>query len=105
LCALPDDAGVSRLSSSVFCTSLHLLNFQVKYYRDARHTTDLHFMNIDNIHKVRESFDGLHAVSRPAAPEGSAAALGWLGKVDQTGWLNHVLLILKVYFEVGTSSN
>jgi hypothetical protein len=96
---------VGRLVSSLFGTSLHLLIFQVKYYRDARHTTDLHFMNIDNIHKVRESFDGLHAVSRPGALEGSAAASGWLGKVDQTGWLNHVLLILKVHFEVGIRSN
>lgn len=78
---------------------------QVKYYRDARHTTDLHFMNIDNIHKVRESFDSLHALSRPGALEGSSAASGWLGKVDQTGWLNHVLLILKVVRTSSTKKN
>jgi len=68
---------------------------QVKYYRDSRHTAELQFMNIGNIHAVRESFETLHGLARPAALEGSASAAGWLGKVDATGWLGHVLAIVK----------
>ena len=69
---------------------------QVKYYRDGRHATDLQFMNIDNIHKVRESCDELYGLGRPGALEGSASATGFSGRVDQTGWLHQVVLILKV---------
>jgi hypothetical protein len=68
---------------------------QTKYYRDGRYSTDLRFMNIGNIHSVRESFDQLSALCQPASLEGSTASQGWYGKLENSGWLNHVQSVLR----------
>jgi len=68
---------------------------QIKYYRDGRYSTDIKYMNIGNIHAVRESFDSLSQLCQPGSLEGSTAAQGFYGKLDSTGWLSHTQSILK----------
>lgn len=68
---------------------------QTKYYRDSRYSTDLKFMNIGNIHAVRESFDSISQLVQPGSLEGSTASSGWHGKLESTGWLNHTQSILR----------
>lgn len=69
---------------------------QTKYYRDARYSTDLRFMNIGNIHACRESFEQISTLTQPGSMEGStSSSQGWHGKLDATGWLNHTQSILR----------
>jgi hypothetical protein len=52
---------------------------------------EISFCDIENIHSVRESASGLHALCRPfALQQGNAFA----GKLDSTQWLHHVYSIL-----------
>jgi hypothetical protein len=68
---------------------------QVKHYRDGTYAAELHYMNIANIHAARESIDTLQQLCRPGALENASSSVSWHGKVDSTGWLGHVLHILK----------
>lgn len=72
----------------------------VSNYRGAK----LVFMNIDNIHAIRQSFQSLTGVFEPrkGANEDSAS---FYSKVESSGWLRHVRLVLKASVELAHSAH
>ena len=60
-----------------------------KYYPG----TELSYLNIGNIHAVRESSESMHVLFQPSNLQESTASFA--GKLDATGWLGHVLYILR----------
>ncbi|KAF4320127.1 hypothetical protein BBO99_00002454 [Phytophthora kernoviae] len=66
-------------------------------YRGAK----LLFMNIENIHSVRQSLMSLAAIFEPkksASEETSSSS--FYGRIDNSGWLRHVRLVLKASTEM-----
>lgn len=59
---------------------------------------ELLFMNIGNIHAVRESWQQVMALTQPAADGDSA----WLGHLAAAGWLDHVQRILGAAARIAT---
>ncbi|OQS07272.1 alpha-1,3-mannosyltransferase [Thraustotheca clavata] len=59
-------------------------------YRGAKVT----FMNMDNIHAVRNSFQGLVSAFDPLSDD------NFLAKVESSGWLKHVRLVLRGSWEL-----
>mmetsp|Transcript_106652 Transcript_106652/g.309249 ORF Transcript_106652/g.309249 Transcript_106652/m.309249 type:complete len:873 (-) Transcript_106652:11550-14168(-) len=62
---------------------------QTKYYPG----TELTYLNIGNIHAARESCESMNVLYQPSNLQESVASFA--GKLDATGWLGHVLYILK----------
>ena len=50
------------------------------------------YLNIDNIHTMRESAIKLGAACIPYANDD----IGWYTKIDTSGWLHHIHAIIKV---------
>ncbi|KAJ0411492.1 hypothetical protein ATCC90586_008541 [Pythium insidiosum] len=67
-------------------------------YRGAK----LVFMNIDNIHAIRQSLNAMTSIFEPrrGAPDESTSLYG---KIESSGWLRHVRLVLKASAELALS--
>lgn len=70
----------------------------VSNYRGAK----LVFMNIDNIHTIRQSFQSLTGVFEPRKG-GNEDSASFYSKVESSGWLRHVRLVLKASVELAHS--
>lgn len=55
------------------------------------------FMNIENIHTMRQSFDALVSIFNAQKDTGSVSMYG---QIEASGWLRHVRLILKASLEI-----
>jgi myotubularin-related protein 1/2 len=60
-------------------------------YRGAKLT----FMNVENIHSVRQSQLALAAIFEPKKSASEDSSSSFYGRVDSSGWLRHVRLVLK----------
>lgn len=58
------------------------------------------FMNIDNIHSVRQSHLALATIFEPQKNTKEEASGSFYGRIDSSGWLRHVRLILKASVEL-----
>lgn len=67
-------------------------------YRGAK----LVFMNIDNIHTIRQSFQSLASIFEPRKG-GNEDSSSFYSKVESSGWLRHVRLVLKASAELAHS--
>ncbi|KAH7474673.1 Myotubularin-related protein 2 [Phytophthora ramorum] len=65
-------------------------------YRGAKLT----FMNIDNIHSVRQSQLALVATFEPKKSSSEDTSSSFYGRIDSSGWLRHVRLVLKASVEL-----
>lgn len=70
----------------------------VSNYRGAK----LVFLNIDNIHTIRQSFQSLTGIFEPRRG-GNEDAASFYSKVESAGWLRHVRLVLKASAELAHS--
>ncbi|OWZ21486.1 Alpha-1,3-mannosyltransferase [Phytophthora megakarya] len=60
-------------------------------YRGAKLT----FMNVENIHAVRQSQLALAAIFEPKKTASEDVSSSFYGRIDSSGWLRHVRLVLK----------
>ncbi|TMW56398.1 hypothetical protein Poli38472_006408 [Pythium oligandrum] len=69
-------------------------------YRGAK----LMFMNIDNIHTIRQSLQALTSVFEPRkGMSEESSSTSFYGKIESSGWLRHVRLVLKASCELAHS--
>ncbi|DBA04086.1 TPA: hypothetical protein N0F65_009433 [Lagenidium giganteum] len=62
------------------------------------------FMNIENIHAIRQSFQSLTAVFEPKKGFNDDST-SFYGRIENSGWLRHVRLVLKASAELALSVN
>ncbi|KAG3035881.1 Myotubularin-related protein 2 [Phytophthora cactorum] len=65
-------------------------------YRGAK----LIFMNVENIHSVRQSQLALAAIFEPKKSASEDTSSSFYGRIDSSGWLRHVRLVLKASVEL-----
>ncbi|CEG36798.1 alpha- [Plasmopara halstedii] len=65
----------------------------------------LHFMNVDNIHSVRQSQLALAALFEPKKSSKEESSSSFYGRIDSSGWLRHVRLVLKASVELAHTVN
>ncbi|KAG3120639.1 Myotubularin-related protein 2 [Phytophthora idaei] len=65
-------------------------------YRGAK----LIFMNVENIHSVRQSQLALAAIFEPKKSASEDTTSSFYGRIDSSGWLRHVRLVLKASVEL-----
>ncbi|KAG7389609.1 SET-binding factor 2 [Phytophthora pseudosyringae] len=65
-------------------------------YRGAK----LMFMNVENIHSVRQSQLALAAIFEPKKSAIEDTSTSFYGRIDSSGWLRHVRLVLKASVEL-----
>ncbi|ETK87943.1 hypothetical protein, variant 1 [Phytophthora nicotianae CJ01A1] len=65
-------------------------------YRGAK----LIFMNVENIHSVRQSQVSLAAIFEPKKSASEDTSSSFYGRIDSSGWLRHVRLVLKASVEL-----
>ncbi|KAI9908181.1 hypothetical protein PsorP6_004554 [Peronosclerospora sorghi] len=58
------------------------------------------FMNVENIHSVRQSHVALTAIFEPKKGAKDDPQNSFYGRIDSTGWLRHVRLVLKASEEL-----
>ena len=69
----------------------------VAAYQDSGVDANLVFLNIENIHVMRDSLQKLHAIARKHPPDDIPKEFGdrvWVDEVIATGWLGHVGRVL-----------
>ncbi|KAG1711056.1 hypothetical protein DVH05_013773 [Phytophthora capsici] len=65
----------------------------------------LTFMNIENIHSVRQSQVALSAIFEPKKSASEDTSSSFYGRIDSSGWLRHVRLVLKASVELAHTVN
>ncbi|KAG6609501.1 putative alpha-1,3-mannosyltransferase [Phytophthora cinnamomi] len=70
-------------------------------YRGAK----LIFMNVENIHSVRQSQLALAAIFEPRKSASEDTSSSFYGRIDSSGWLRHVRLVLKASVELAHTVN
>ncbi|EGZ16004.1 hypothetical protein PHYSODRAFT_316113 [Phytophthora sojae] len=70
-------------------------------YRGAK----LMFMNVENIHSVRQSQLALAAIFEPKKSASEDTSSSFYGRIDSSGWLRHVRLLLKASVELAHTVN
>ncbi|RLN88429.1 hypothetical protein BBJ28_00014127 [Nothophytophthora sp. Chile5] len=65
-------------------------------YRGAK----LLFMNVENIHAVRQSLSSIAAIFEPRKGMNEDGTSSFYGRIDSSGWLRHVRLVLKASAEL-----
>lgn len=58
-------------------------------------SAEITFMNIQNIHAVRDSFNKLYKLCNRT---GASSNLSWLSSLESSGWLSHISEILRATF-------
>ncbi|TDH65608.1 hypothetical protein CCR75_003922 [Bremia lactucae] len=58
------------------------------------------FMNVDNIHSVRQSLLAIASIFEPKKSVSDESSSSFYGRIDASGWLRHVRLILKASIEL-----
>lgn len=58
------------------------------------------FMNVENIHSVRQSLMSLAAIFEPKKSSSEETSSSFYGRIDSSGWLRHVRLVLKASAEL-----
>ncbi|KAE9042565.1 Myotubularin-related protein 2 [Phytophthora rubi] len=70
-------------------------------YRGAK----IMFMNVENIHSVRQSQLALAAIFEPKKSASEDTSSSFYGRIDSSGWLRHVRLVLKASVELAHTVN
>ncbi|GMF09513.1 unnamed protein product [Phytophthora lilii] len=65
----------------------------------------LMFMNVENIHSVRQSQLALAAIFEPRKSASEDTSSSFYGRIDGSGWLRHVRLVLKASVELAHTVN
>lgn len=71
----------------------------VSNYRGAK----LVFMNIDNIHAIRQSLQQITSIFEPRKGMNEDSSSSYYSRIESSGWLRHVRLVLKASSELAHS--
>ena len=61
------------------------------------------FMNIDNIHAIRQSFHAISSIFSIEAALSNDESSSFMSKIDNSGWLKHVRLVIRAATELAKS--